>query len=254
MLKTLKFLAIIMATFFSLGFIIYMVDDKASDILTSRQREVIYRLRDSIYAERDNLFKIDTKNESIYTFKESKMGLSSFYSIQMGENTEGVFLKNPFEVNKVLQIPKNAMSFATHLISYNRKDDFILSDSKIVGFASKRVFNSLSNSKRIKVKINDLPEAYLEPLFPENPYTESYFSAISFETDGSIVMPLIDYDLLPLNVKVGNKKGVPQFLKAAYKINDHDIVYVWILNNPNYPLIVKMDSDTKIELKEITGA
>lgn len=253
MQKTLKFLAISLFTFFSLGFMVFFIDNKANEILTDRQREVIYRLRDSLYAERDDLFKIDIEKQNIFTFQQSKSGLSSFYSIQMGENKEGVFLKNPFEVNKILQIPKNAMSFATHLISYNRQDDFILTDTKIVGFASKMIFNSLSKSKRIKVKINDLPEAYLEPLLPENPYTESYFNSISFETNGSIVMPLINYDLLPLNVKVGNKKGVPQFLKGAYKINDQNIVYVWILNNPNYPLIVKMDSVTNIELKEISG-
>jgi hypothetical protein len=252
MQKTLKIVAVAFTTFFSLGFIIFFIDHKAHDILTNRQREVIYRLRDSIYSERTDLFKVDTKKQNIYTFKQSKLGYSSFYSIQLGENTEGVFLKNPFNNDKVLQIPKNALNNATHLISYYRQGDFIIDDSKIVGFASKKVFKALSESKTIKIKINDLPEANLEPHHPENPYNEKYFNSISFETNGTILLPIIDFDKLPLNVKVGDKKGIPQFLKGAYVISPRDTVFVWILNNPNYPLIVKMNSDTNIELKEIS--
>jgi hypothetical protein len=253
MQKTLKIVTVAFTTFFSLGFIIYFIDTKANGILTDRQREVIYRLRDSIYAERNELFNVNIKKQSIYTFKQSKLGYSTFYSIQMGENTEGVILKNPFNNEKVLQISNNALNYSKHLISYNRQGDFILDDSKIVGFASKKVFNALSESKTIKIKINDLPEANLEPLIPENPYSETYFSSISFENNGSIVLPFIDFDKLPMNVKVGSKKGIPQFLKGAYVTNERDTVFVWILNNPNYPLIVKMNSDTNIELKEISG-
>jgi hypothetical protein len=253
MQKTFKIVAIALTTFFSLGFIIFIIDHKANDILTDRQREVIYRLRDSIYSERTDLFKVDINRQSIYTFKQSKLGYSTFYSIQMGENTEGVFLKNPYNNEKVLQISKNALNYATHLISYNRQGDFLINDSKIVGFASKKVFKALSESKTIKIKINDLPEANLEPLHPENPYNEKYFNSIAFETNGSIILPTIDFETLPLNVKVGNRKGIPQFLKGAYVISPRDTVFVWILNNPNYPLIVKMNSDTNIELKEISG-
>jgi hypothetical protein len=250
--KIFKYITVSVATFCSLGFMLVLIDHKAHDILTDRQREIIYRLRDSIYTERTKLFKVDFDKHNTYTFKQSQGGYSTYYSVKISENTEGVTLQNPKDKNSALKISKKAMNDATHLISYNKQGNFQLDDSKLVAFASKKIFKALSESKSIKIKIDDLPESILKPLFPENPYTETYFSSVIFETNGSVVLPKLNLDSFPVTVKVDNKEGIPQLLKGSYAISNYETLNLWVLNDPNYPLIVKMSTDANFELKEIS--
>ena len=235
-----------------LGLIIFLIDKKARNILVSRQREIIYRVRDSLFSERLSLFNVDLDKRNVYTFKIKKNDFVNQYSIKFSKNTEGVFLKNPFSNNIILKINNKTFDNATHLISYNRQGDFILDDSKIVAFASKKIFDALSESKKIKVKIDDLPESYLEPSYPETPYPEDFFNKFEFENEGSVKMPPINWASLPLNVKVGNKNGMPQVLKGAYIIDPSTTVFIWILNDPNFPLIVKMKGESNFDLTEIS--
>ena len=232
--------------------VVNLLEYQAHKTLVERQRMAIGVLRDSIDGERNTVFKQGLSKGCTYIYKLERGNFSFYFAAKFQPYTEGMLVTNPVGGQKTLILQK-ALNESRQLVNYFTQDNLILKEGQITAMVSRVMFDSITQSNSIGIKI-DSAESILMPEKPDNPYDEKLLDICNFNEKGEAVIRAEKIDSSITHVKINDKDVFPKLNKASFKNGNGQLVYIWFLNDRDFPIIVKVkDGDTVLKLKSISN-
>ena len=251
MKRFFSILKIVLPAVLLLWLVLYLIDYQAHKTLVERQRMAIGVLRDSIDGERNTVFKQRLSKGYTYIYKLERRDSISYFAAKFQPYTEGMLVTNPVGGQKTL-IPRKALNESRQLVNYFTRDVLSLKEGQIMAMMSLLMFDSITQSISIKIKM-DNAECILMPEKPDNPYDEKLLDICNFNEKGEAIIRAEKIDSSITHVKINGIDVFPKLNKASFKNSNGQLVYIWFLNDRDFPIIVKVkDGNNVLRLKSIS--